>query len=216
MPRTVEALKSLVEDSSLYTLVSDYRRSRGQAKQRAAWERAGRPNPPPHSVKQEIVREYGTRHRLDVLIETGTYLGDMVFAMRNTFGTIHSIELGEELYVRAKKRFAAYPHVSIHHGDSGVVLSEILGRISEPCLFWLDGHFSAGFTAKGPLETPIIQELSHIAAHPLASEHVILIDDARCFDGTGDYPTIEFLRDYLAGAGYRNFDNQNDIVRATR
>ena len=55
-----------------------------------------------------------------------------------------------------------YQHVYILQGDSTHVLSAILGKISQPCLFWLDAHCSGGQTARGELETPIMWELSCI------------------------------------------------------
>ena len=74
------------------------------------------------------------------------------------------------------------------HGDSGEILPELLNNINEPILFWLDGHYSAGNTSKGSLNTPIIKELVTIFQHPI-KQHIILIDDARLFNGADDYPT---------------------------
>jgi len=82
--------------------------------------------------------------------------------------------------------------VHIHQGDSGEVLGAVIAPLEEPCLFWLDGHYSGGITALGAESTPILRELEAIAAHPIPA-HVILIDDARCFTGTDGYPTIDDL-----------------------
>lgn len=82
------------------------------------------------------------------------------------------------------------------HGDSGKILPEILASLNKPCLFWLDAHYSDGITAKGDVETPIVSELEAIFNHSIQS-HVILIDDARCFIGENDYPTIDWLREYI-------------------
>ncbi|MDX6611503.1 MAG: hypothetical protein QOD75_689, partial [Blastocatellia bacterium] len=41
------------------------------------------------------------------------------------------------------------------------------------------------------------KELDHILNHPVAG-HVILIDDARCFTGYNDYPTVDELRETVA------------------
>ena len=85
-----------------------------------------------------------------------------------------------------------YPKIQIVQGDSGEKLPEVLHHISEPILFWLDGHYSGGFTARAALDTPVADELRTIFAHPVKN-HIILIDDARLFNGTDDYPTIEEL-----------------------
>jgi hypothetical protein len=81
-------------------------------------------------------------------------------------------------------------------GDSGNVLNQVLAEISQPALFWLDGHYSEGITAKGEKECPIIEELSCIFKSKRLN-HLILIDDARLFIGRNDYPTIQELTDFI-------------------
>jgi len=80
------------------------------------------------------------------------------------------VELSTELYERAKRKFSRYKHISIFKGDSSKVLPEILSQIEEPCLFWLDGHYSKGITATGEKETPILEELKHIFNHPIEDQ----------------------------------------------
>ena len=69
------------------------------------WEKEGKPFPPPHIVKQNAIREYQQLYNLNTLVESGTYLGDMVEAMQPLFKNIHSIELSEKLHKKVKKRF---------------------------------------------------------------------------------------------------------------
>jgi hypothetical protein len=180
------------------------------------WLRLGKPLPPPHEVKQMTVIGYAKRCGTRVFIETGTYLGDMVRAVRNTFHQIYSIELSAELCKDAQKQFSDYRHISILEGDSAKVLPEILCLVEEPCLFWLDGHYSGGITVKGNKETPILEELKHILGHSIA-EHVILVDDARCFVGQNGYPTLEELR-RLVLTEYPDyvFEVKDDMVRIHR
>jgi len=94
------------------------------------------------------------------------------------------------------------------------LLGDVLSRVDKPCLFWLDGHYTAGKYAIRPgRETPIEKELRHIAGHPLKSSHVILIDDARDYTGTGDYPALETLRIWAEREGFGLFEVDGDIVR---
>ena len=72
------------------------------------------------------------------------------------------------------------------------MLKQVLGGIAERTVFWLDGHYSGGFTARAALDTPVVKELGTIFSHRV-KDHVILIEDARLFNGTDDYPTIEEL-----------------------
>jgi len=148
-----------------------------------------------------------------VLIETGTYRGDMINACRDAFDQIYSIELDDDLFAEAARRFARYPHISIRHGVSGSVLPVLLSTIAVPCLFWLDGHYCASVSAKGQVETPIVHELEAILRHRTPG-HAVLIDDARCFTGKNDYPTIDQLRSFvLAHKPEWEFQVEGDIVR---
>lgn len=179
----------------------------------AMWENSARPVPAPHIVKQRIILAYHSAFGTETMVETGTYQGDMVYAMKDSFKNIYSIELSEQLYDRAKLRFRDFRHVQILHGDSGEVLPQILSSINTRCLFWLDGHYSAGFTAKASIETPIMKELATILAHRVKG-HVILIDDARCFDGTHDYPTLAELRKLVeVSMPGCSFWVSNDVIR---
>ncbi len=180
---------------------------------RRAWESQGRPSPPPHIVKEDLIKSYARTFKTNVLIETGTYLGDMVHAMRKSFARIVSFELDQKLAEQAKKRFAGDSHVEIIQGDSGRLLGEYLKNVHEPCLFWLDGHYSGGITARGALETPIKNELNSILYHSTPG-HVVLIDDARCFNGENDYPTLDELRQFVEERKpICQFSVESDVIR---
>jgi hypothetical protein len=156
------------------------------------WERSDRRQPPPPLVKQRIVRAYGEAFALRTLVETGTYRGDMVNACRHSFDRITTIELDDVLHAEARRRFRRYAHITPIHGDSGKLIGDVLQTATSPVLFWLDGHYCGEITAKGPADTPITAELRVILSHPV-SGHVVLIDDAHCFTGMNDYPTLEQL-----------------------
>jgi len=181
--------KYIKKDSNLY-LFYIWLRDRWLA---VNWLLKGRPISPPHFIKQRVVQTYARTYSLATLIETGTYLGDMVFAMRTHFKRIISIEIDNDLYSLSSARFHSrfYEHVRMIHGDSSVVLPELISELQEPCLFWLDGHFSGEGTSCGQTKTPILDELYTILTHPFS--HVILIDDAHEFSGEGDYPSLDNL-----------------------
>lgn len=175
------------------------------------WEVTGKPIPPPASVKQRTVLAYRAKFNLTTLIETGTYYGDMVSAMKHAFTRIISIEMKPDLAHRAKRRFARFPHIEILQGDSGSLIKEALKRTPEPCLFWLDAHTHFGETGKD--ETPILMELADIMNRKVAGD-VILIDDARLFFGENGYPTVPELQNFISA--HRPdwvFENRHDIFR---
>lgn len=176
------------------------------------WEAEGRPLPVPAQVKHNVVARYGAEYNLRTLIETGTYRGGMINAQRRNFDVIHSIELDADLHKHAQERFKDFAHITLHHGDSSEVLPNLLPEIRGPALFWLDGHFSGGATAKGERNTPILKELSAILER--AKGDVILIDDIRLFTGEDDYPTVSEIERLLAANGYK-VEVARDILRAT-
>jgi hypothetical protein len=182
--------------------------------QLSEWEKNGKPSPPPHIVKQMAIEEYQKKFNAKILVETGTYLGDMVEAQRNRFEKIYSVELSKKLFQRAAKKFKLYPHINILNGDSGIVLNKIVPGIEVPALFWLDGHYSEGITAKGVKECPVEEELQAIVKSDLP--HIILIDDARLFNGTHDYPTLDEIKQLYNKSG-RNYSItiKDDIIRLT-
>lgn len=180
------------------------------------WDQQGRPAPPPPAYKQGVVKEYGRRFDLQTLVETGTYMGDAVAAGKDQFRRIYSIELSADLARLAKKRFRHDAHITILQGDSETVLPGILSGIQEPCLFWLDGHYSGGITALGKSVTPILGELQTIFAHPV-KDHVLLIDDARDFRHEKNHPTLAELREFVAARRPDlSFEVEDDIIRLHR
>jgi hypothetical protein len=160
------------------------------------WRLSGRPLPPPHVVKQLAILRYQDSRKFATFIETGTFTGEMIEAMRPHFQRLISIELSPAIHARARRRFAADRRVEILLGDSAVVLPRVLEQLREPALFWLDGHFMGGTTARAAEDSPVRHELSAVLTHAVR-RHLVLIDDARLFDGTAGYPTIAELREWI-------------------
>jgi len=177
------------------------------------WEQSGRYLPAPKEHKRNIIKKYADDYSISVLVETGTYEGETLNYFRNKFKKLISIELDYNLFNKAKYGLRKYKNIQLYNGDSGKIISQIIADIREPILFWLDGHFSEGYTAKAELNTPIISELTIILNHNVEG-HVILIDDARCFDGTNDYPSIQFLQEFVHNKrpGLK-FYSLDDIIR---
>ncbi len=174
------------------------------------WRLRGSPGPKvPHLVKQRVIAEFARDYNLRVLVETGTNLGNMINAQKKRFREIHSIELNEWLASRAKRKFRNQPNIHLYQGDSGQILPKILEQLNEPCLFWLDAHW-------GDESAAIRQELESIYHHRIR-DHVLLIDDARWFDGRTDYLTIEELREHAIRAFPGSIvEVKDDIIRIYR
>jgi hypothetical protein len=155
------------------------------------WKLRGSPERSPHLLKQRTVREYADRYALRVLVETGTYYGEMVAAMKSRFDRIDSIEMDPELAARATREFSSTPHIHIHHGDSKLLIPELLASLTQPALFWLDAGYYGWSGLQGDQQRLSV-ELDAILRHPIPG-HVILMDDARGLNGQNGAPTIAEL-----------------------
>ena len=108
-----------------------------------------------------------------------------------------------------------YENIRVEKGDSSIALKRVVRQLSanDKVLFWLDGHYSGGNTGCGERECPIFDELAAILSER-DNKDIILIDDARCFDGTGDYPTLEEVRSFITDkAEGSEMEVNEDIIR---
>ena len=177
----------------------------------AWWRLRGRPLRVPHLVKQRAVLEYARRFGLLTLVETGTYYGEMIAATRRTFRRIYSIEYDARLAELARRRFRRFPHIEILQGDSQELVPQVLARLAEPSLFWLDAGYYGWDEQVGKMDR-LSLELRAILGH--ACPHVVLLDDAHGVDGRKGAPTLAEL---TAGLGRdfpgRDFEVRYDILR---
>lgn len=209
-------LKKIIIKTPLYPYISHWITKRAQVKELIEWENNGRPVPPPHIIKQQTLLDYANKFHLNILIETGTYYGYMVEAMQKHFDYIYSIELSSELHNLANVKFHRKKHIKLIHGDSGVELQNVVAKINQNALFWLDGHYCCGeFTAKGVKDTPVFEELEYIFSDKNKG-HVIIIDDARCFGTDPAYPSIDELKNFIKSRRSDvNIEIENDSIRIT-
>ncbi len=150
-----------------------------------------------NAQKHEVMRSFAGRHPDAAFIESGTFRGDTVAAMRPHFQKLISIELFDELFQAAQKRFETDSAITIVRGDSGKLLPEILKDVSVPSVYWLDGHFSGEGTAlASDTQCPIIAELEAIAQHG-NTDDILLIDDARLFGWRSGYPSKSTVQAFV-------------------
>lgn len=170
--------------------------------------------------RRHILSKYGKEWGLNVFIETGTNRGETPEALMHQFRDLYTIELDKRMWQIACGLFEG-TNVRCLYGDSAEVLPQILQEITEPALVWLDGHYSGPGTAHGTISTPIRDELKILLSD--GRPHVILVDDARIFEGGPEhnmydhyaaYPSLEWVEEYARSFGY-DFILQDDIMRLT-
>jgi hypothetical protein len=170
-----------------------------------------------HIVKQAVIYRYAKLYHSTEFVETGTFLGEMVSALRNVFKQIYSIELETQLATRAQQHFHQFNHIKIIQGDSAHILPKLIKELNtQNPIFWLDGHYSGGITAKGDKTTPIEEELESIASAKNISKEIVLIDDARLFNGENEYPDIIKLKTIIKNLfPLHQVNSSKDIIRIT-
>lgn len=143
-------------------------------------------------------------------VETGTYLGETAQWASGVFDHVYTIEAAEDLYQRARARFADVPHIEVLFGDSGSVISHLIPRVTSRTLFWLDAHWSGGETYGAETECPVVREIESI--NQSSDEHFILIDDAQYFlapppfpHAAAQWPALADLVDLLRPAHHARY-----------
>jgi predicted O-methyltransferase YrrM len=178
------------------------------------WKLRGEPVRSPHLVKQRTVREYADLYGLRILVETGTYYGEMVAAMRSRFDQIYSVEFVPELARRAQKKFSRWPQIHILEGDSQRVIPELLRSLDRPALFWLDAGYYGWAGLQGDKQR-LTTELEAILQHEVPG-HIILMDDARGLNGQNGAPTVAELKQRIESQfPGRRVEVKHDILRIT-
>lgn len=166
----------------------------------------------------DVIRFWASKYSLKVMVETGTHIGNTPLLFRDEFEQIHTIELSERIYKIAENRLRNFKNIATYQGDSGEVLRQVIQSETRPILFWLDAHYSSGATALGASQSPIVSELE-VIFNNIQRGSVILIDDAKDFNGTNGYPTIDELREvvdnFSSGSHILSIDRGVIVVRST-
>lgn len=160
------------------------------------WRQNGWTVPVPFFVRRAMLISEAKAIGADTLIETGTFLGDTTWSLRDKFRKIHTVEVAPKLAELARDRFKDTPSIELHEGDSATLLAAICASIKSPAVLYLDGHYSGGETGMGDKECPVIEELTAIFTN-LSHPFRIIIDDARLFGEHAAYPAVRQIEEFL-------------------
>jgi glycosyl transferase family 2 len=149
--------------------------------------------------KQKVLLRNGLRDT--TWVESGTFMGDTTSVLSKVAKMVYSIEPEPTLFSKAEQRFSNTSNVKLIKGLSEDVFPKLLPTIGGNVCFWLDGHYSAGITFKGPQNTPILDELDAIGRNiTRMNKIVVMVDDLRCFDPRNPeysaYPPVDALVDW--------------------
>ncbi|MGA3007844.1 MAG: glycosyltransferase [Opitutaceae bacterium] len=132
------------------------------------------------TIDPQLVGELRRHLPFTTFVETGTFRGQTLDLVQPWFDECISVELSDELFAAAQRRFSAVPNIHLYHSDSAQFLRENKARYQgKSVLFWLDAHWCAGGESGEKSQCPLLEELAAIGT--LNRQSVLLIDDARLF-----------------------------------
>ena len=149
--------------------------------------------PPSSESKREHLLDLFSARRHDVLVESGTYLGDTVAFFIPHARRIVSIEVEPALFEAARARFRGEQTVELILGDALDIVPQVLQMLDTPPLLWLDGHFSGGVTGQGSEVEPAGTILFRLGRIHKPAGTTIVIDDLRLFGFDPTFPTLDEL-----------------------
>ena len=130
---------------------------------------------PPQKLIKNLTQNFQIRN----FVETGTYYGETSVWASRVFDRVLTIENSTDLYNQTIDKYGKVANIEFFLGDSRERLREIVSRLSEPTMFWLDAHWSGGLTYGKQDQCPILEEIDIINSFKLNA--YIFIDDARLF-----------------------------------
>lgn len=154
------------------------------------------------SISTKLATDLQQKYGLRVFVESGLAQGTTALWAESRFDTVISIEIDGNS-ISAFKEKNPKSKVIIIEGDSAIAMIEIAHSLSQPALFWLDGHTDD--------YTPVLAELAAINFSALPN--VVMIDDWRMFGTCPMWPSKEKVMDF-ATAGKRWAYDVDDVLVA--
>lgn len=116
---------------------------------------------------------------VSTFVETGTFKGGTAAWAAKHFGRVITIENSKRYFDEAANSYKHLHNIEFLFGDSRAMLKNVLAKIKEPAIFWLDAHWCSMDSYGSDDQCPLIDEIKLI--HSTGIKHCIFIDDARLF-----------------------------------
>lgn len=109
------------------------------------------------------------QYKIETAVETGTCQGNTTIALARLIDKVHTIEIVEDQYCKAKNKLKQISNIICHLGSSEKVLKDLLPSLSnQRVLFYLDAHWESYW--------PLLDELEEISSTH-RDNCIIIIDD---------------------------------------
>jgi hypothetical protein len=115
----------------------------------------------------------------NIFIETGIGYGDTILNIEKEFKYLYTIEVQTKLIELVKSKYEGNK-IEFILGDSQKVFDELLPKINENVIIFLDAHYSGGDTGYVNKHVPLYEELDKIN-RLLKTKAILIIDDFRLF-----------------------------------
>ncbi|MEG5041801.1 MULTISPECIES: FkbM family methyltransferase [unclassified Microcoleus] len=168
-------------------------------------------------VPTELAIALKEAYNLQGFIETGTNCGATALWAAQYFPKVITIEAAKEIYESVVNNYGHLRNINFVLGNSKEQLAAIVPTLKEPCIFWLDAHWSGGITYGESEECPLLEELQII--NDSECDHFILIDDARLFlcpppspHRIEEWPTIDAVTSLLNSGRSRYTVIVEDVI----
>jgi hypothetical protein len=168
-----------------------------------AWQDRSFNVPCPNEIKRSVLERNNLLN--STWIETGTLYGETSIFLSKIASKVITIEPEPILYSKAFNLFKNYLNIEIINNISENIFPSLLPQLKGNVCLYLDGHYSANDTYKGPNDTPLVQELESLKSNILNYDKCnIIIDDIRLCGNMhvyGFYPSLDFLVDWARSLG---------------
>lgn len=135
-------------------------------------------------LQEEInhIKLYGIPYsEIKNFVETGTYKADSTILASQNYHKVYTIEIFQPLYEESKQRLQnlGIKNVNCLLGDSLEHLHNIMPKVSDGSIFFIDAHISGSDSGwNGKIRVPLIEELDIILSYELGPS-VFIFDDLR-------------------------------------
>lgn len=169
-------------------------------------------------LKEEFLTYIKSFFNTDLLIQTNFHDENITEKTVRLLDCVLSIELGENLYNEACKRFKNCPKVRLFHGESGDIIGDVISCANGRILFWLDGRYLTNESSLEIDHLSLIREVTCIEkSHTIDS--IMMIDDATTFQNSAQYrhyrfPQLQEVLDKITdiNAEYRSYFNTDMLI----
>lgn len=143
------------------------------------------------SLKFEEIRDYlPIINNPNFFVETGTYKAVTTMEMAKHFKIVFTTEINKKLYEESKEKAKEIKNIGFLLGDSVKLLDNIMPKVKDGAVFFLDAHQSGSDTSNnGVKHVPLFEELDTILKYDLGPS-LFIIDDYRLFNKFWDWEGI--------------------------